>query len=209
VSVGGYAQTAGVTQLTDPGSALTVLAGLTLSGGSLKGNGVVNGNVNNSAGTISPGNSPGMLTINGKLGMGSGAVFQAEIGGTGQGTQYDFLSDNGVTTLGGALQILLVDGFTPTGSQTFTILSDTGALTGVFSNVASGGRILAGSGPSSFQVNYGPGSAFGSNNVVLSNFTAVPEPGTLVLVGAAALTGLNVRRRRRADPTDEAAVLSL
>jgi hypothetical protein len=197
VSTGGYAQTAGLTQLTDPGSALTVAGGLMFSGGTLKGNGVVNGNVNNTAGTIAPGNSPGMLTINGTLGMGGGSIFQAEIGGAGQGTQYDFLSDNGATTLGGALQIVLVNSFTPTGSQTFTILTDTGALAGAFANVANGGRVLVGSGPTSFQVNYGPGSPFGSNNVVLSNFAAVPEPGTLALCGiATALAGLKLRMRR-------------
>lgn len=45
-------------------------------------------------------------------------------------------------------------------------------------------------------MNYGPLSAFGANNIVLSHFTAVPEPSTYVMLGLGAAMW-QVRRRRR------------
>ncbi len=84
----------------------------------------------------------------------------------------------------------------PTSSETFTILEDTGALAGAFSNVANGGRVTITGSNGSFEVNYGPGSSFPSNEVVLSNFNPVPEPGSLALIGAAAAAGWATMRRR-------------
>lgn len=46
-------------------------------------------------------------------------------------------------------------------------------------------RLASLDGVGSFQVNYGTGSAFAANSLVLSNFVAVPEPSTWALmVGA-------------------------
>ncbi len=101
-----YTQSAGLTQLTDASSTLTAVTGA-FNGGTLKGNGIINANVTIGGATVAPGDSPGTLTINGTLGLGSGSTFQAELAGTTQGSQYDLLDDNGATTLGGALQVLL------------------------------------------------------------------------------------------------------
>ena len=191
-----YTQTGGVTQVSDPGS-LIIAPTAAINGGTLKGDGAITANVTVGAATIAPGDSPGTLTINGTLGLGNSSIFQAEIGGTTQGMQYDFLDDNGATTLGGALQVLLVSSFVPTNSETFTILEDTGALAGAFSNVANGGTVAITGSNGSFEVNYGPGSSFPSNEVVLSNFNAVPEPGSLALVGATAAGWAALRQRRR------------
>lgn len=192
----GYTQIGGLTQLTDAGSTLTA-ATVAISGGTLKGNGIVNANVTFNGGTLSPGNSAGAMTINGTLGLASGSIFLAEIGGTTQDIQYDFLSNNGATTLGGSLEVLLMGGFVPTNLQSFTILSDTGPLSGAFADVANGGTLTTGDGLGSFTVNYGPGSNLGSNLVVLSNFTPVPEPGTMLLTASVAAGAWPFRRRRQ------------
>jgi hypothetical protein len=129
------------------------------------------------------------------LSLGSGATFQAEIGGPFQGSQYDFLNDTGAATFGGALQLILIGGYSPTNADTFTILTDSGPLAGAFANIANGGTLLTTDGLGLFTVNYGPGSSFGSNNVVLSNFVPVPEPGSLALLAVAAV-GCMCRRYR-------------
>ena len=59
----------------------------------------------------------------------------------------------------------------PDASTTYTILNAT-SLSGSFMNVANGARINTLDGSGSFVVNYGAGSAFNPNRVVLSNFLA-------------------------------------
>ena len=191
----GYTQTGGLTQLTDSGSTLTA-ATASFSGGMLKGNGTINAAVTVSGGTIKPGNSPGTLAINGTLGLGSGATFLAEIGGATQGTQYGYLNVSGAATLGGTLQLTLINGFVPTNLQTFTILSNSTPLTGTFGNAANGSRLTTTDGGGSFVVNYGAGSSFASTAVVLSNFTPVPEPTAVLLTAAFATGGWAALRRR-------------
>jgi hypothetical protein len=84
-------------------------------------------------------------------------------------------------------------------TATFTIITAANGLTGAFANVANGARVFTSDGIGSFQVNYGAGSSFAANSVVLSNFVAVPEPSTWVLMSAGtALTLLGWRRRRKA-----------
>lgn len=105
------------------------------------------------------------------------------IAGLGQGTQYDWLSkiDGAAQTLGRNLNVRLIDNFTPTSSDTFTILTTQTTLAGAFSNVASGGRLNTVGGNGSFVVTYA-----GTNNVTLSNFGSTvcvsppPKYGQLV-----------------------------
>ena len=91
----------------------------------LGGAGTINAEVNNSSGVVSPGLSPGLLTV-----MGGNTFTQAvagtlkiELGGLTAGTQYDQLAVSGIASLGGSLNVSLVNGFTPNPGDKFTILT--------------------------------------------------------------------------------------
>ncbi|MDA1274964.1 MAG: calcium-binding protein [Verrucomicrobia bacterium] len=114
----------------------------------LHGSGTVNGSVF-SAGMISPGNSPGVIDINGDLvldsnstvtvpdgdpGSSTGAL-RIEIGGLTPGPGnptiddgYDQINVDGDVTLGGRLDVVLLNGFEPVAGQTFDFLTYTGEL---------------------------------------------------------------------------------
>jgi hypothetical protein len=77
---------------------------------------------------------------------------------------YDNIAVSGTTVLGGKLNVTLINAFTPANSDTFTILSSTGGVSGSFSNV-SGGKVTL-SGGATFDV------AITGTTVVLSNYTA-------------------------------------
>ena len=65
-------------------------------------------------------------------------------------------------------------------------------------NAANGGRVVKADGCYSFQVNYGAGSSFGANSVVISDVETVPEPSTLILTGLGLLY-LAMRRQKRGE----------
>jgi hypothetical protein len=79
---------------------------------------------------ITPGSSPGLATIGGNVHLGDLATYQVELAGSA-GTQYDKLDVNGALALGGALNVSLINGFTPAVGNSFDIL-DWGALSGTF-----------------------------------------------------------------------------
>src|SRR5262249_53350246 len=82
-----------------------------LGGGTLQGTGHITANVSNSGGTVSPGNSPGCMTITGNYTQGAGGTLSIEIAGTTACTQYDQLTVTGTATLGGTLNVSLLSGF--------------------------------------------------------------------------------------------------
>lgn len=154
------------------------------------------GTLENYGGTIAPGgdSSAGLMTLTGNYaGNGNGSTLSFDLGGTtsaaafvgGAGT-FDNITVSGATALNDVLSVNLLAGFTPANSDTFTILASTGPLTGAFSNVAFGGTLAVAGG--SFTVSQQ------GNSVVLSNFTAVPEPATLSAMG---LLGILALKRRR------------
>jgi hypothetical protein len=121
-----------------------------------------------------------------------------KIGGLTQGTQYDYIDVNGLLSLDGRLELLMLNGFELQldSNQTFTLFTSDG-LSGAFYNIVNGGRLTTSDHKASFQVNYGPGSSYGANNFVLSDPQIVPEPTSLVLFagGAAVLALVRVRKR--------------
>ena len=120
---------------------LTAVTWNLLSGGTLKGAGTVTGNVNNS-GTISPGASPGTLTINGNFVQASSGVLNMEIAGLTPGTQHDQLVVNGNATLGGTLNATPIGGFSLAPGDSFALVRSSGVITGTFGAIAQPGGVL-------------------------------------------------------------------
>jgi hypothetical protein len=144
------------------------------------------------AGNISPGNSPGKLTVSGELAMQSSSTLTIELARTAA----DLLATMGGLTVDGNLAVGLLDGYVPGPSDRFTIATSGGPIVGLFDDVLPGERLATLDGSGSFVVNYGAASALGSANVVLSDFR-VPEPAAPFILLAAATPGLFCRRGRR------------
>ncbi|MFO0962962.1 MAG: hypothetical protein U0625_08665 [Phycisphaerales bacterium] len=126
-------QTAGKTTVN---GSLTSYGSVVLDGGVLAGAGNVNAPVANNAGTVAPGNSPGILSTK-DYAQGVAATLSVEIGGTSPGTGYDCLSVLGPASLSGTLSVARINGFVPTEGQVFTVLVCTGGRTGTFQSVQS------------------------------------------------------------------------
>jgi hypothetical protein len=84
---------------------------------------------------ISPGFSPASINMGGNVSFGAGSKLKIELGGTTPGTQYDQIHVGGNLSLDGALQVLLINNFTPSLGNTFDIL-DWGTKTGTFSSIS-------------------------------------------------------------------------
>ncbi len=184
------------TQLS--GGTITSAKVLNFQSGSLVGSGTINGSVSNN-GTISPGTSPGTITINGNVSLLSNSKLVMEIGGLTQGKQYDYLSVSGLVSLDGVLELHMPNDFEQQidPDLVFTLFTSGDVLTGAFDNIANGGRLVTADGKASFQVNYGAGSLFDPDDLVLSDPHVVPEPVSLVLfIGGSMLVGLVSSRRR-------------
>jgi len=81
---------------------------LNAAAGVVSGSGTINGNVDNSSATIAPGNSPGILTVNGNFNNGASGTIAMEIEGTagaGKADGHDQLQVIGNSTLAGTLDI--------------------------------------------------------------------------------------------------------
>ena len=146
--------------------------GIDVINGTLQGHGTILGDVDNFA-RLAPGNSAGILNVTGNVVQTNLATLALEVGGRDnsnpQNPQFDVLNVSGNLGLDGLLDVALI-GFTPTPSDTFVVASAT-QLVGTFTNAASGNRInLSSGGTGSFRVDYGTGSPFGPNLIVLSDF---------------------------------------
>ena len=141
------------------------------------------------AAAVAGGGSAGKIEITGGLVLQGGANLMMRIGGTAPGSS-DFVQVDSDATLAGLLSLSFMNAYQDrvTPSDVITLLTAATTLTGGFSDVANGGRLETTDGYGSFQVNYGSGSQFDPDSVVLSNFLAsinvqsVPEPPSLVLV---------------------------
>jgi hypothetical protein len=103
---------------------------LSLDGGTLKGTGTVKAaTLTNSAAVVHPGDSPGILGVEGNYVQAAGGTLAIEIQGTTAPTGFSQLSVTGTATLGGTLKV------TTTGQQpgTFNVLL-ANPVTGSFAN---------------------------------------------------------------------------
>jgi hypothetical protein len=139
LTVGGtnnsYAQTAGTT--TVDGTLMDAGTGaIMLTGGKIQGAGTLKAKVSIGGGaTMNVGDAgkAGLLKITGTYTQLSTGTMNVSIGGTTVGTQFSQLQVSGVASLGGTLTAALVNGFTPTVGQTFTVLTAS-SVAGTFSN---------------------------------------------------------------------------
>lgn len=116
----GFSQSAGSTSLD--GGNLSSSAPIQISGGSLQGSGIINGNVINNA-NLHPGHSPGSITINGNYTQTANSTLDMEIAGLTPGAQYDQLIVLGTATLDGTLNIVQYDGFVPQDGTNFQLIN--------------------------------------------------------------------------------------
>ncbi len=158
VNLAGGALTAVTLDHTD-GGAFNFTGGL-LSVGTFQGNLVNNG------GTISPGSSPGLMTVTGDLTMSSGNIL-IELAGTARGTDYDAIDVTGALTLAGTLNVVLYGEFMPEYYDEFEILT-AGTVSGVFDLITGGGLIA----PNKYLV-----TVYNADNVTL--VAALPGDATL------------------------------
>lgn len=150
------------------------------------GKGILTGNVTN-YGTLSPGNSPGTLNIDGDYTQDVSGILNIELAGYIQGDEYDFMNITGNATLSGKLDVDLLGTFDPDMGSIFNIIHAEGELTGAFTSwdlpTLNGGRI--------WQIAYN----YDTDDVFLK-VAPVPEPSTLLLLGSG-LIGLAGLMRKK------------
>ncbi len=101
------------------------------------------------SGNVSPGQSPGILSVNGDFAFADDSSFTVQIGGTTPGTannQHDQLdADNGDVIIGEnvTLHLSAFDGYLPTAGDTITIIDNEGgdAISGEFAGLPEGATI--------------------------------------------------------------------
>jgi hypothetical protein len=130
--------------------------------------------------TLALGGPPSQL---GSLNISSPATLDLQLGGYSQGVSYDLLNLTNTSSLGGKLEVDLVNGFIPRVGDQFTAITDAASFTGQFANITSNDSLFT------YTVDYGT-----NDNQVEITVTSVPEPASL---GILLLGGLSLRRRRR------------
>lgn len=182
-------------------------------GGLIKGNGTVNSLTAQTGATVSPGQSPGTLTILNNLLLAEGSVYQAEILNKDNYDQLrvgqDYTGTSPAVSIDkSTLNVQLLDGYKIAAGDKFTIIDNRSktAVEGTFNNLPEGATFKVGTGI--FKISYVGGDG---NDVVL---TAMASPGfpdtgfanlsaspmtTLLgtLVVAAGLVGVATKLRRQ------------
>jgi len=102
--------------------------------GTLSGTGTIAGLVMKSGGRVSPGYSPGTLSVSGNVSFASGSLYRVEVYSSGA---HDLISATGTASLlGGTVEVVAQSGYQiPTAS--YTILSAAGGLSGQFDSVTA------------------------------------------------------------------------
>src|SRR5208282_5261327 len=103
------------------------------AGGLLRGHGSLGGNLVNS-GIVSPGDSPGTLTVNGGYTQNSGGTLRIEVAGLAP-SQHDLLAVNGHASLAGTLQLIGLGSFKLHVGDEVTFLTANGGVSGMFGTV--------------------------------------------------------------------------
>ena len=188
------ATTVNAGKLVVNGSISTSILTTVASSATLGGSGTVGALTIDSDAFVTPGNSPGILTVNGNYTQ--AGQYTAEIAGTTAGSGYDQIGVTGAVNITGGSLVTMFSGSYAMGNLLFILLNDSNdAITGTYTGLAQGATV-ASYGGLSWQISYladSAGNTFtGGNDIALM---AIPEPNVAALIGGFGLLGLLHRRR--------------
>ncbi len=150
---------------------------------------VAGSGVNNFAGTVRPGNSPGILTIEGNYTQAQDATLQIEIGGLTFGDEYDRLIVTGDALIDGRIVFEFIQEFAPKQGDLFDFLTVGGDVD------LSGAEFAVQNLRSDFEFDITPTAGGFQMQALNDGVFVVPEPGTGAAVLMMAVV-LGVRRHR-------------
>ncbi|MCX6874598.1 MAG: hypothetical protein NTW21_12450 [Verrucomicrobia bacterium] len=134
VCLGGACDSGGVGFTLSGGQASidgTLNLHLNVDGGTVSGSGTINGNAGINGGVLSPGSSPGTLTVSENFALNENAMLVIELGGR-EPNQYDQLRVLGGAGLAGSLTVRVLPTFAPALGDQFLILTSDGGRSGEF-----------------------------------------------------------------------------
>ena len=141
---------------------MTSSTALIFNGGLVDARGTITAALTNGA-NLQPALGGTGLNVTGSVTLLTSSKLTFQLGGLTQGSQYGFLNANGSVALNGNLVVSFVNSFQAGNKDNFTVLSST-ALSGAFTNVASGTRLATTDSSGTFLVTYN------GTTVVLSDF---------------------------------------
>ena len=164
--------------------------------GTLSGTGTIKGSYTDH-GITKPGNSAGVMTIDGDYFKVEGSK-EIELGGLFDGggdnalAEFDRIDVTGNVELAGLLHVELIDGFKLHRGNVFEFLRVGGTLSGQYDGLGEG-ALVGNFGGQHLFITYG-GMGDGGGVALYTN--AVPEPTTVLIWSMLAGLGMTVRRRR-------------
>jgi hypothetical protein len=193
--------------VTQVDGTLEIPNGFELQAGLLKGTGMVRGNVDNTGGAVAPGDSPGILRIQGDYAQGAAGALDVLLAGLTPGAEYSQLDVTGNASLDGTIDVTKAASFNLALDDTFTVLGF-GSLTGDFVSFDYDGVACSAGGADIWNCVGGvqfteefrseTSGSLGLDLVVTNpGATTVPEASTwaMLVLGLLGLGGLALRKR--------------
>ncbi|MCB2153386.1 hypothetical protein KQI84_00740 [bacterium] len=103
------------------GAVVAPAGSLLIQGGTIGGNGNVQGTLELAGGTAAPGLSAGTLTVDGDYSETAASALEIEIGGYVPGLEHDLMAITGNAGFAGNLHVQVIDGFVPASGDEFTV----------------------------------------------------------------------------------------